>query len=150
MDILSLAAIQLQCFECGGSYLVPLRDILLSHKVLHDGCPVQAETECPPVFQSRLASHGAINAVDEAWRQLERRANADGGELVLMSYIRAAWRQENGDSSSVRRYTGSRTKHSRLLSSAKSPNWMVLLGHSTWYSFRWRRNTSDPFRYDTH
>jgi hypothetical protein len=85
MDILSLAAIQLQCFECGGSYLVPLRDILLSHKVLHDGCPVQAETECPPVFQSRLAK-----------------------------------------------------------------TWMVLLGHSTWYSFRWRRNTSDPFRYDTH
>jgi hypothetical protein len=27
----------------------------------------------------------AINALDEAWRQLERRANADGGELVLMS-----------------------------------------------------------------
>jgi hypothetical protein len=68
MDILSLAAIQLQCFECGGSYLVPLRDILLSHKVLHDGCPVEAETECPPVFQSRLASYGAINALDEAWR----------------------------------------------------------------------------------
>jgi len=85
MDILSLAAIQLQCFECGGSYLAPLRDILLSHKILHDGCPVEAETECPPVFQSRLASQMAINALDEAWRQLERRANADGGELVLMS-----------------------------------------------------------------
>jgi hypothetical protein len=65
MDILSLAAIQLQCFECGGSYLVPPRDILLSHKILHDGCPVEAETECPPVFQSRLASQGAINALDE-------------------------------------------------------------------------------------
>jgi len=85
MDILSLAAIQLQCFECGGSYLVPLRDILLSHEILHDGCPVEAETECPPVFQSRLASQRAINALDEAWCQLERRANADSGELVLMS-----------------------------------------------------------------
>jgi hypothetical protein len=47
MDILSLAAIQLQCFECGGSYLVPLRDILLSHKILHDGCPVEAENRMP-------------------------------------------------------------------------------------------------------
>jgi hypothetical protein len=73
------------CFECGGSYLVPLRDILLSHKILHDGCPVAAETGCPPVFQSQLASHWAINALDEARRQLERRANADGGELVLTS-----------------------------------------------------------------
>ena len=85
MDILSLAAIRLQCFKCGGSYLVPLRDILLSHQILHDGCPVAAETECPPVFQSRLASRWAINAIDEAWRRLERRAKADGGELVLLS-----------------------------------------------------------------
>lgn len=85
MDILSIAAIRLQCLRCGGSYLVPLRDILLSHQILHDGCPVAAETECPPVFQSRLASHGAIKALDEAWRRLERRAKADGGELLLMS-----------------------------------------------------------------
>jgi hypothetical protein len=47
MDILSFAAIQLQCFECGGSYLVPLRDVLLSHKILHDGCPVAAGNRMP-------------------------------------------------------------------------------------------------------
>jgi hypothetical protein len=60
MDILSLAAIQLQCFECGGSYLVPLRDVLLSHKILHDGCPVAAETECPPYFSRDSRRNGRL------------------------------------------------------------------------------------------
>lgn len=84
MEILSIAAIRLPCPWCGESYMVPLRDILLSHKVLHDGCPAPVETECPPAFQSRLASESAIRALDQAWRRLERSAAADGGELVLI------------------------------------------------------------------
>lgn len=84
MDILSVAAIRLPCSRCGESYDVPLRDILLSHKVMHEGCPVAEETECPPVFQSRLASEWALKTLDQAWRRLERRAAADGGELVLI------------------------------------------------------------------
>lgn len=83
MDILSVAAIRLPCSWCGESYEVPLRDILLSHKIMHEGCSVAEETECLPVFHSRLASEWAIKALDQAWRRLERRAAADGGELVL-------------------------------------------------------------------
>ncbi|HEU5412790.1 MAG TPA: hypothetical protein VFW31_03490 [Candidatus Angelobacter sp.] len=83
MDILSLAAIRLQCSQCGEPYLVPLRDIALSHQVMHEGCPVAEETECPPLFQSRLASEWAVKTLDQAWRRLERRATAVGGELVL-------------------------------------------------------------------
>jgi len=85
MDILSLAAIRLPCSQCGESYLVPLRDIALSHQIMHEGCPVQEETECPPVFQSRLASEWALRTLDDAWRRLERRAKAVGGELVLQN-----------------------------------------------------------------
>jgi hypothetical protein len=85
MDILSLAAIRLRCSQCGESYLVPLRDIALSHQIMHEGCPVQEETECPPVFQSRLASEWAVRTLDDAWRRLERRAKAVGGELVLQN-----------------------------------------------------------------
>ena len=85
MDILSLAAIRLRCSQCGESYLVPLRDIALSHQMMHEGCPVQEETECPPVFQSRLASEWAVRTLGDAWRRLERRAKAVGGELVLQS-----------------------------------------------------------------
>lgn len=84
MDILSVAAIRLPCSWCGESYEVPLRDILLSHKIMHEGCPVAEETECPPVSQARLASEWAVKALDQAWRRLERRAAADGGELVLI------------------------------------------------------------------
>lgn len=86
MDILSAAAIRLPCSWCGGSYEVPLRDILLSHQILHEGCPTPVETECPPVFQSRLASESAIQALGQAWRRVERRAAADGGELVLIGF----------------------------------------------------------------
>ncbi len=57
---------------------------MLAHKVLHEGCPVAEETECPPVFQARLASESAISALDEAWRSLGRRAADVGGELVLI------------------------------------------------------------------
>ena len=84
MDILSLIAIRLPCLQCRDSYVVPLRDILLSHQIMHEGCPVAAETECPPVFQVRLASHSEIKALEQAWRRMEYRASADGGELVLM------------------------------------------------------------------
>ncbi len=86
MDILSVAAICVPCSWCGESYTVPLRDILLSHKIMHEGCPVAEETECPPIFQSRLASEWALKALDQAWRRLERRAAADGGELVLIGH----------------------------------------------------------------
>ncbi len=86
MDILSVAAIRLPCSWCGGSYEVPLGDILLSHQIMHAGCPVPIETECPPVFQSRLASESAIKALGQAWRRVERRAAADGGELVLIGF----------------------------------------------------------------
>ncbi len=86
MDILSVAAIRLPCSWCGGSYDVPLRDILLSHQIMHEGCPAPIETECPPVFQSRLASESAIKALGQAWRRVERRAAADGGELVVIGF----------------------------------------------------------------
>ncbi len=85
MDILSRVAVRLPCRWCGESYFVPLRDVLLSHQVMHEGCPVPEETECPPVFQSRLAAESAVKAFEEAWGRLERRALADGGELALMN-----------------------------------------------------------------
>ncbi len=84
MDILSVAAIRVPCSRCGEPYAVPLRDVVLSHKAIHEGCPVTEETECPPLFQSRLASETAVMALDQAWRRLECQAAADGGELILI------------------------------------------------------------------
>ncbi len=84
MDILSAAAIRVPCSRCGEPYMVPLRDVLLSHEAIHEGCPVTEEAECPPLFQSRLASESAVMALDQAWRRIEGQAEADGGELILI------------------------------------------------------------------
>ncbi|HKW76532.1 MAG TPA: hypothetical protein VJN64_13470 [Terriglobales bacterium] len=85
MDILSFVGIRLKCPQCSKPYEVPLRDVLLSHQMMHEGCPVLEETECPPVFQSRLFPRSAVEALAAAWRRLEKRAQGDGGELVVMT-----------------------------------------------------------------
>jgi hypothetical protein len=85
MNILDTVGISLTCRSCGDNYRVPLRDVLLSHAILHDGCPVAEETECPPVFQSRLFERKDIEELQRAWNQLDQRARSDGGELVLMA-----------------------------------------------------------------
>ncbi len=82
MDILNSIAIRIRCLSCGGAYLVPLSDVLLSHQLLHQGCPVAQETECPPPFQARLAARSEIEALERSWQTIEKRARMDGGELV--------------------------------------------------------------------
>jgi hypothetical protein len=84
MNILDAVAISLPCRSCGDNYRVPLKDVLLSHRMLHQGCPVSQETECPPVFQSRLFEPKDIEELQSAWSRLENRARSDGGELVLL------------------------------------------------------------------
>ena len=84
MNILDAVAISLPCHSCGGNYQVPLRDVLLSHTMLHEGCPVSQETECPPVFQSRLFEPREVEDLQRVWSRLENRARSDGGELVLL------------------------------------------------------------------
>jgi hypothetical protein len=83
MNILDAVAISLPCRSCGDNYRVPLKDVLLSHRMLHQGCPVSQETECPPLFQSRLFKRKDIEELQRAWSRLENRARSDGGELVL-------------------------------------------------------------------
>jgi hypothetical protein len=85
MNVLDTVGIRLPCQSCGGTYQVPLRDVLLSHTMLHEGCPARQETECPPVFQSRLFERRDIEELQRTWNQLEQRARADGGELVFMA-----------------------------------------------------------------
>lgn len=85
MNILDTVGISLPCQSCGNTYQVPLRDVLLSHTILHEGCPVRQETECPPVFQSRLFERKDIEELQRVRNQLDQRARADGGRLVLMT-----------------------------------------------------------------
>ena len=47
MDILEMVGIEIPCRNCGGRYEVSLKKIALSQQMLHEGCPVRAETESP-------------------------------------------------------------------------------------------------------
>ncbi len=84
MNILETIAVRIPCERCGGTYDVPLSDVLLSHRMLHEGCPVREETECPPLTQSRLFQQAALEAFANAWALIEQQARAAGGTLVLM------------------------------------------------------------------
>ncbi len=82
MDILDVLAIRLPCNVCGQTYQVPLSDVFLSHSVIHEGCPVPHESECPPLFQSRFFTGDALQRLQTAWRVLEESAKSSGGELI--------------------------------------------------------------------
>jgi hypothetical protein len=108
MDILDFAAIQMPCFHCEQAYSVPLSNILLSHKIMHNGCPVIHETECPPVFHSRLATESAIENLRRAWRRLEKKALQQGGKLVLLrtgAKAKTGARKEESGPASVKNRT---------------------------------------------
>lgn len=85
MNILDFATIRLTCKSCEQVYEVPLRDIRLSHEIVHRGCPVPHETECPPVYQVRICGDEAVEALHSAWIAVSHCAELAGGELVLLS-----------------------------------------------------------------
>ncbi len=85
MDILDNAAIRLLCRSCDQYYEVPLRDILLSHEIVHCGCPVPHETECPPVYQVRICDNEIVERLQKAWSEASYCAELAGGELVLLT-----------------------------------------------------------------
>lgn len=60
MNILEALSIRLPCTACGQFYDVPLNDILISNQMLEQGCPLNDETECPPVFQTRLVGREVL------------------------------------------------------------------------------------------
>jgi hypothetical protein len=85
MDILDALAIELPCGACGGLYEVSLKQIMLSERMMHHGCPVPSQytTECPPQYYADLIDRESIQALQRTWLGLEERAHAAGGRLVL-------------------------------------------------------------------
>ena len=82
MDILEFVAIEIPCVACGGRYEVTLKQITLSQKMLHDGCPIRVETECPPLAQSGLVDQEIIQELQSIWGRLEEKVRGTG-ELKL-------------------------------------------------------------------
>lgn len=83
MDILEAVAVVIRCSACSGEYQVPLKQILLSHQMLHEGCPVSDERECPPPYWSHLVDEQLVREFQNIWSQLEEKARKAGGQLTL-------------------------------------------------------------------
>jgi len=83
MDILEIVAIEIPCSACGGRYEVTLKQVALSQMMLHEGCPVQTETECPPLAYSGLMDQELVQELQRVWVRLEEKARGASGELRL-------------------------------------------------------------------
>lgn len=85
VDILEMIGIEIPCRTCGGRYEVSLKKIALSQQMLHEGCPVRAETECPPLFLSGFVEQELTQDLQRVWSRLEKAARDVNGEVKLHS-----------------------------------------------------------------
>lgn len=83
MDVLDLVAIEIPCSACGGRYEVTLKQIALSQKMIHQGCPVQVVDECPPLAYSGLMDQEVIQELRKVWVHLEEEVRKASGELKV-------------------------------------------------------------------
>jgi hypothetical protein len=82
-DLLQHVAVRVPCTTCGHFYDVNLRDVLSSQGMLHDGCPVGTETECPPLTYAGLANEAALREFETSWSRLRDLISAAGYELTI-------------------------------------------------------------------
>ena len=80
MDILEMVGIEIPCRNCGGRYEVSLKKIALSQQMLHEGCPVRAETECPPLFLSSFVDQELTQDLKESGHASKKKLAASTGK----------------------------------------------------------------------
>lgn len=85
MDVLDAFAVTMPCMSCSGRYELSLRQVLLSHQMLNDGCPVSDERECPPLFWAHIVDEPLVRELQSVWSRLEERVHKAGGELKLLA-----------------------------------------------------------------
>jgi hypothetical protein len=83
MNILEMVAIEIPCSACGGRYEVTLKQVALSQEMMHEGCPMQVESECPPLAYSGLVDQEVVQELQRIWARLEASAHGAGGEVKL-------------------------------------------------------------------
>ncbi len=85
MDVLDAFAVTMPCMACSARYELTLKQVLLSHQMLNDGCPVSDERECPPLFWARIVDETIVRQLQSVWSQLEECVHKAGGELKLLA-----------------------------------------------------------------
>lgn len=83
LDLLQHLAVRVPCASCGQHYDVPLRQVLLSQEMLHEGCPVCSETECLPLTYAALAHEAALREFERSWQRFLADARTLGFELRI-------------------------------------------------------------------
>ncbi len=81
LDLLQHLAIQMPCEVCGQHYAVTLRQVLLSHMMVHAGCSV--EGECPPLTYAALANEAALRDLEHDWSRVLQSVRALGLEVAV-------------------------------------------------------------------
>ena len=83
MNIFEAMSLRIPCRICGHYYEVSLSNLLLSNHMLKQSCLVHAETECAPLFQTRLIDSEVLRELAIAWNRLENNVRRNDGELVI-------------------------------------------------------------------
>ncbi len=83
IDILQYVSVSVPCPTCGQHYDVPLRQVLLSQQMLHAGCPVAAETECPQVTYAVLANEAILDEFQRSWARLVAQVRHSGLDVTV-------------------------------------------------------------------
>lgn len=96
IDILDAFAVTIPCASCSIEYEVTLKQVLLSHQMLSEGCPVSDERECPPLFWARIVDETLAREFQSVWSRLEERVHKAGGELKLLAKESAHSKTEIG------------------------------------------------------
>ena len=83
LDILRHVSVTVPCPSCGAYYSVTLRQVLLSQDLLHQGCPVASETECPQVYYAALARESTLRDFERAWNGIVGEVQASGLDVTV-------------------------------------------------------------------
>ncbi len=83
IDILQYVSVSLPCPACGQHYDVPLRQVFLSQQMLHEGCPVAAETECPQVTYAVLVNEATLGEFQRVWTRLVAQVRQSGFDVTV-------------------------------------------------------------------
>ncbi|MGA7784500.1 MAG: hypothetical protein WB997_07645 [Candidatus Acidiferrales bacterium] len=62
-----------------------LKQIALSQEMMHEGCPIQVESECPPLAYFGIVDQELVMELQRVWVRLEEKARGASGEVKLRS-----------------------------------------------------------------
>ena len=85
MDILDHVYLVAHCEDCKEATEVSARIARNAETMLHEGCPVQNERNCPERYYASLIDPAALDELARAWAHVEASARSRGSDVLLRS-----------------------------------------------------------------